>query len=439
MAEGDREKEKVSAIETTETTAKIEHPREQQAEVDVEQVERRRKEEIGDVRSQIKTQLDLDAAKQRGLAEEYIEKSKKLEDLREKGIVRKMFSAVAEKVIKLLYRKFPQVKEGNNPQSENYYLRKVERFNQEQESRAEKKGFKKKIAFLGHIHSRGAERWADGSDGSLSPEEIVGEYQKAARQLKEHGYDEVFVAITDHNAINNSIRLAELLAQEGVVKPIVGIEAATREGYEVLGYTTDVESLKEFYRFQEPALGKIFRFAKSKNKGVEIIKKMRALKFVMGLPHPTANKAIIFGGTFIERFERDPGLARLMSDNMLFYEGMNWFQNVQGSNCLAFGMREQMLEMGVLPFANEDFHSKVRGSGDTFFNGMYTEILTEQEIRTGEDLLALFRTQKTSREETFISALRGLPATATQYKEHLNNASGRTIRCILKSIFGIKK
>lgn len=98
-----------------------------------------------------------------------------------------------------------------------------------------------------------------------------------------------------------------------------------------------------------------------------MIPELAAENFVMGISHPAAAKSIIFGGTIKERLAADPELAQMLGDNMAFYEGLNWFQNVRGSNCVAFNMREQMAEMGVQCFANEDFHSKVTGQSGNLF------------------------------------------------------------------------
>jgi len=51
----------------------------------------------------------------------------------------------------------------------------------------------------------------------------------------------------------------------------------------------------------------------------------------------------------------------------------------------------------------------------------------------------LFQAQKKNpKNPKFVSLLRGTPATDNQYKEHLNNATSRTIRCILKGLVGAK-
>ncbi len=399
----------------------------------------RREEHLEQIRGTIEEKLAPEAP--RPFFEQYQQQRDTLPVRKEQKFFRRLFGGINEAWVRRAYRKFPEVKESNDPASENFYLRKVDQFNQQQEQKAEELGFKKRIAFLGHNHSRGVENWQDGSDGSLTPEQIFAEYQKAIETLKAQGVDQVFITITDHNSIENSIRLAQLLQESGVAQPIVGIEAAVKEGYEVLGYTTDLEKLRSlYYGSLEPKLGKIFRYAKSGLKGKDLIEQLAADDFVMGISHPSAAKAILFGGTMKERFAQDPELAELMAKNAAFYEGLNWFQNVRGSNCVAFGMREQMAQMGIECFANEDFHSKVSGSEGTFFNGMYTEIRTDAKIQSGEDLLNLLRQQKQDpRSPKYTALARGLPATEGQYKEHLNNATGRVIRNVLKAVFGLKK
>lgn len=70
---------------------------------------------------------------------------------------------------------------------------------------------------------------------------------------------------------------------------------------------------------------------------------------------------------------------------------------------------------------------------------MYTEIATDQKINSGESFLELLRQQKQDPENTrCIPILRGLPASETQYKEHLNNATGRNIRTVTKALLGMK-
>lgn len=358
----------------------------------------------------------------------------------EKKPLRKLFGSVNEVVVRFLYRKFPEVVEGNNPQSENFYLKKVDSFNQEQEKRAEQLGFNKRVAFFGHIHSRGETDWRDGSDGSSTPKQLAEQYQQAVQALKEQGIDEVYAIITDHNAVGNSLEFAELLEQQGVIKPIVGCEVASKEGYETLVYTSDRDELKDFYdQSLEPGLGKVLRYAKSGRPGKELIDEYKKRDFVMGISHPAAAKAIIWGGTTQERFAADPELKDKMAENAAFYEGLNWFQNVRGSNCIAFNLREQMAELGIEAFANSDYHSSVSGNEQNFFGGMYTEIRTNQDIGSGQALLELLQQQKKDpNNPAYVPIMRGLPATEKQYKEHLNNATGRVIRTVIKALTGRK-
>jgi len=409
-------------------------------ESDAEHIKDENKEEkLKEIKDKIKERFKDDQSNG-GLFEQYESQQSTGQDVdQEKGFFRKSFSKINSLATGFMYRNFPEVKEGNDPNNENFYLKKVDQYNQKQEKSAEELGFNNRVAFLGHIHSYGKNRWKDGSDGSLTPQEIFEEYKKAAEVLKSEGINQIFISITDHNGIENSLQLARLLQENGVAEPIVGIEAGTKEGYEVLGYTSDANKLKSFYEFLQPRLGKLFRFAKSGHKGKDVINEMVKNNFVVGLPHPAAAKSIIFGGTIKERLAADPEFAKLISDNVDFYEALNWFQNVKGSNCVAFNMEKQMKEMGIDAFSQEDFHSKVTGNGDTFFNGMYTEIRTDQVINNGTDFLKLLQYKKTDNKAKYISILRGAPASNAQYKEHLNNASSRTISCIVKAVFGLEK
>lgn len=368
------------------------------------------------------------------LALEYLEKIQGNEE-KKKSIFEKIKpSVLTDKIYKYIYSRFPEVEEGNDPESDEYYLKKVDKYNEVKANESKELGFDKKIAFLGHIHSMGEDDIKNGSDGSLTPAEILEEYKIAVNQLKEKGYDDVYAVITDHNSVNNSVELAELMKKEGVAKPIVGVEATTKEGFEILSYTTDIDKLKSYGEMLESKLGKVMRNAKSGHSGRELVDRLSKDDFVMGVPHPSARKSITLGGTLGENMDKDKDLEKMISENMTFYEGMNWFQDVKGSNCIAFNMRERMDEMNVAPFANEDFHSKTKGSEDTFFNGMFTEIRTDQDIESGEDLLELFRKQKDdSKSKQFIPILKGAPASDEQYKEHLKRASKINILNVLKS------
>ncbi len=371
---------------------------------------------------------------ERNLFDIYTQQQTEQRSLRHKDFFGNVQSALSTDLLfKYIYKRFPEVAEGNDPNSDQFYLKKVDSYNTQQEIKAEKLGFDKKIAFLGHIHSRGVESVLDGSDGSLSPEEILEEYKKAVLELKEKGYDDVYAVLTDHNSVNNSIKLAEMMEAEGVAKPIIGVESTTKEGYEILSYTTDVQKLKDYSQHIEKKIGIIFRNAKSGNRGSDLIKWLAENNFVLGMPHPASQKAIMLGGTLSERIKRDSELRKLIQDHVSFYEGMNWFQDVKGSNCIAFNMREEMESLGVVPFANEDFHSKVQGSEDTFFNGMFTEIRTNQNITSGEDLLNLFRNQKQEPSQVkYVTMLRGAPATDMQYKEQLERSSKQNISNVLQ-------
>lgn len=359
-----------------------------------------------------------------------------------KAVARVACGALNGTVFSRQYGKYGEVlKEANNPESEQYYLNQVDRYNIEQERRAEELGFDRRIAFVGHLHSRGAEDWRDGSDGSLTPEELFEQYKKMAEDLKAQGYDDVQIALTDHNSIENSIKLAEMLAESGVARPLIGIEVATAEGYEILAYTTDVDKLREFAEFLEPGQKKITRYAATGFKGREIVDKLAADGFVMGLPHPNASKAITFGGTMTERLASDSDLAEMMGEHMTFYEAMNWFQNNQGSNALSVEMLEDMVGRGILPFAATDFHSSVRGNEDLPFGGMYTELRTDRDITSGEDLLEMFRAQKGSSPDDprFVAMMRGTPATDSEYMEHMVRAGVRTATSVVKALFSGKK
>jgi len=406
---------------------------------------KRKEKEDNELLENIRSEINVEAEEEKdavvfhGVADEYMEKQKK-QGQDKKGVLNKLKSVFSiDRLYELIYSRFPEVAEGNNPESDEYYLKKVDQYNEQKKNEAKELGFDKKIAFLGHIHSFGEDNFKDGSDGSLTVEEILDEYRIAVEQLKESGYDDVYAVITDHNSVNNSIKLAELMEEEGVVKPIVGVESTTKEGYEILSYTTDIEKLKTYNEFVESGLGKIFRNAKSGHSGKELIERLSQDNFVMGIPHPSAKKYINFGGTLGERMDKDEELSAMISEKVTFYEGMNWFQDVQGSNCIAFNMKERMEGLNVVPFANDDFHSKVTGSENTFFNGMYTEIRTDQDISSGEDLLELFRGQKDNQDEKhFVPILKGSPATDAQYKEHLKRATKVNIANVFKSFFGGK-
>lgn len=406
-----------------------------------ETIEREERKNLEKVREEISEfpQIEEEAIAEKGLAAEYIRKSETVEGKRG-GPFRGIQSLAMGGLFKFIYSKYPEIAEGNNPESENFYLKKVDRYNEQKEQEAEELGFDKKIAFLGHMHSRGEKNWKDGSDGSLTPSEILEEYKKAKAILKEQGFDDVYVALSDHNSVNNSIELAKMMEEEEVAKPIVGVESTTKDGYEILSYTTDTEKLKNYNALLETKLGKIFRNIKSGHSGKDLIKRMAEDNFVMGVPHPSAQKAIMLGGALGKRMEKDPELKELISEHMTFYEGINWFQDTKGSNCIAYNMHEEMGELNVMPFANEDFHSKVEGSEDTFFNGMYTEIRTNRDIKSGEDLLELFREQKKNSDETlYVPILRGAPATGSQYKEHIGRCSKQNIKNVIKAIFGMKQ
>jgi hypothetical protein len=377
------------------------------------------------------------------LHEQFVSDSESFKTAEKKSGWRKFVSRLNIGKASKMYDKYPQVAEGNDPESENFYLRKIDEFNEQQEQRAEGLGFNRRYAFISHIHSRGVEDWKDGSDGSYSPEEILEEYRKAIVELKEQGIEEVFVAITDHQSIGNSIKLAELLEAEGLAKPLMGVEAANNEGYEVLSYTTDVEKLRKLSEDLEKRKSRFVRYGKTGYSGEELIARLAQDDFVMGLAHPSAKKTIMMGGAMIDRIEEDPKFKQLVEDNMVFYEGVNWYQNTYGSNCLSFSMREQMEEMSVLAFNGEDFHSKVSGSEDRFFNGnMFNEIRTDQELNSGEDLLNLLRKQKQdSSQPQMVNMLRGTPALPQQYNEHINNGVGRVVADTFRAIFdfGLKK
>jgi len=370
------------------------------------------------------------------LAEMY-KKVKEKQSTKKPGVFNRLQSALStDLMFKYIYKRFPEVIEGNNPDSENFYLKKVDVYNSEQELRAEQLGFKEKIAFMGHMHSRGVDNVLDGSDGSLTPEEILEEYKKAVKILKEKGYADVYIVLTDHNSVNNSIKLAELMEKEGVAKPIVGVESTTKEGYEILSYTTDIKKLKKYNQYIEKKIGIFLRNAKSNNKGEDLISRLASDDFVIGMPHPAAQKAIMLGGDLRKRMDNDSRFREMIRDKVVFYEGMNWFQDVKGSNCIAFAMRERMEEMNVIAFSNEDFHSKASGNEETFFNGMFTEIRTDAKIQSGEDLLNLFRAQKKDDSNPkYLTLMRGVPATDNQYKEQLGTASKQNIKNIIRCIW----
>jgi len=433
----EEEMEKINKEEAKESAETMEDNAEKMREI----IEKEEKRDLETVRSEIDgfSHSEEGLVLEKGLAAEYIKKSETVEG-KKGGVFRGLQSMIMGRIFKKIYSKYPEVAKGNDPESENFYLKQVDRDNEQREQEAEELGFDKKIAFFGHMHSRGEKHWKDGSDGSLTPEEILEEYKKAKTMLGEKGVDDVYIALCDHGSVNNSIALAKLMEEEGVAKPIVGVESATKDGYEILSYTTDTEKLKDYNTLLETKLGKIFRNIKSGHPGKELIKRMAEDNFVMGAPHPSAQKAILLGGTLGERMEKDPELKELISKHMTFYEGMNWFQDPKGSNCIAYNMCEKMEELGVVPFANEDFHSKVEGGENTFFNGMYTEIRTSRDIKSGEDLLELFREQnKNPQEKFFVPILRGAPATAPQYKEHLGRASKQNIKNVIKAVFGSKK
>ena len=405
-------------------------------------IEKKEERDLKEVRKEIddSSQEEKRGVTERGLATEYIRKSKTVKE-KKGGIFRGMQSMVMGAIFERIYKKFPEVKEGNDPESDKFYLKQVDRDNEQKEQEAEELGFNKKIAFFGHMHSRGEKHWKDGSDGSLTPGEILEEYKKAKTILGEQGFDDVYVALCDHSSVNNSIELARLMKEEGVTKPIVGVESGTKDGYEILSYTTDTEELKKYNAFLETKLGKISRNMKSGYSGKELMRQMAEKNFVMGAPHPSAQKTIVLGGkTLDKRIEKDSELAELMEKHVTFYEGINWFQDPKGSNCIAYNMKEKMKELNILPFANEDFHSKTAGNENTFFNGMFTEIRTDREIKSGEDLLELFREQNnTPDKKLFIPVLRGAPATAAQYKEHLGRCSKQNIKNVVKAFLGIKQ
>ncbi len=397
----------------------------------------KRIEKIQEIREQISSiPRERTVMSQINLAETYIQKqqSEQQETLSHRNIFR-ITQLFTDPFFKHIYKKFPEVAQGNNPNSDQFYLKKVDFYNLQQETKAKRLGFNKKIAFFGHTHSRGVDNFLDGSDGSLSPGEILEEYKKAVAQLKKEGYDDVYIVLTDHNSVNNSIQLAEMMEQDGVAKPIVGVESTTKEGYEVLSYTTDRRKLREYNEYIENKVGVIFRNAKSGNSGLDLIEWLADNNFILGIPHPSARKAIVFGGTLSEQMKREPRLRMLIQKYVHFYEGLNWFQDPNGSNCIAFNMRTEMDALDVVPFANEDFHSKVKGSENTFFNGMFTEIRTDRDITSGEDLLNLFRVQKKDFSQIkYLTMLRGIPATNQQYKEHLAVASKQNIKNVLKGL-----
>ena len=375
--------------------------------------------------------------------EQFIADTEAFSSSEEKSGWRKLVSKLNLGKASTLYSKYPQVAEGNDPKSENFYLRKIDEFNEQQEQKAEELGFNRRYAFISHIHSRGVEDWKDGSDGNLSPEEILEEYKKAIKELKEQGIEDVFLAITDHQSVGNSIKLAELLEAEGFTKPLVGVEAANNEGYEVVSYTTDIEKLQELSGDLEKRKSRFMRYGKTGYSGQELIERLVKDDFVMGLAHPSAKKTITMGGAMIDRIEQNPELRQLIEDHRVFFEGVNWYQNTHGSNCLSFSMKDQMEQMGVLAFNGEDFHSKVSGSDDRFFNGsMFNEIRTDQEINSGEDLLNLLRQQKQdSNQPQLVNMLRGTPALTEQYSEHINNGVKRVVADTFRAVFdfGLKK
>lgn len=419
----------------TETGVETETGLEQQQETE----RRDTAEELEKARQHIPGQADV-IKKPKPVYEQYLDDTKNFKSTEPKKAWRRILSFFNRGQATKLYSQFPQVTGGgNDPENDSFYLKEVDRYNERQERRAEDLGYNHRVAFLSHIHSRGVEDWKDGSDGSLTPEQILAEYRKAVDQLKEQGIEQVFVTITDHQAAENSIKLAELLEKEGVATPIVGVEAANSEGYEVLGYTTDREKLRAFQEFLEQKKSRLVRYGKTGHTGEEVVKRMAEDGFAMGLSHPSAKKTITLGGAMIERFAKDPELKELMERNMCFYEALNWFQNVSGSNCLSFSMGEDMEAMNIMPFAGEDFHSKVSGSEDKPFNGMYTEIRTGQEITGGENFLELLRQQKTDPGENpgYLTMLRGRPALAQQYDEHINNAASRAIPDTFRAIFDL--
>lgn len=441
MEKMDLPEEEAEKINKKEEVKKSAETMEDNAEKMRETIEKKERNDLEMVRDKIDefSHSEDGLVSEKGLAAEYIKKNEAVEE-KKSGIFRGVQSIVMGSLFKRIYSKYPEVAEGNDPENENFYLKQIDRDNEQKEQVAEKLGFNKKIAFFGHMHSRGEKHWKDGSDGSLTPKEILEEYKKAKTMLGEEGFNDIYIALCDHNSVNNSIELARLMEEEGAVKPIVGVESTTKEGYEILSYTTDTAKLKDHNAFAETGLGKISRNIKSGHSGKELIKRMAEDNFVMGAPHPSAQKAILLGGTLGERMEKDPELEALISEHMTFYEGMNWFQDAKGSNCIAYGMRKKMEELGVLPFANEDFHSKVEGNENIFFNGMYTEIRTNKDIKSGEDLLELFREQnKNPQEKLFVPILRGAPATPSQYKEHLGRASKQNIKNVIKAVFGSKK
>ena len=396
-----------------------------------------RVEKIKEIREQISNiPRERTVMSRINLAETYVQKQQieQQETLSYKNIFR-ITQLFTDPLFRRIYKKFPEVVQGNNPNSDQFYLKKVDSYNSQQETKAERLSFDKKIAFFGHMHSRGVDSFLDGSDGSLSPGEILEEYKKAVTQLKKEGYDDVYIVLTDHNSVNNSIQLAEMMEQEGVAKPIIGVESTTKEGYEILSYTTDRQKLREYNKYIEKNIGIIFRNAKSGNSGLDLIEWLAGNNFILGIPHPSARKAIVFGGTLPEQMKREPKLRMLIQKYIHFYEGLNWFQDPNGSNCIAFNMRKKMEALDVVPFANEDFHSKVKGSENTFFNGMFTEIRTGRDITSGEDLLDLFRAQKKDFSQIkYLTILRGIPATNQQYKEHLAVASKQNIKNVLKGL-----